>query len=48
MEVKYENSAPDDIPFIVDMKIEMFREFGYDRYLAENAREIIVEDYIEM
>ena len=48
MEVKYDISSPDDIPCIVDMKIEMFREFGYDQYLHKNAREMIVEDYIRM
>ena len=45
MEVKYDNASPEDIAPIVDMKIEMFREFGYDQYLHENAREIIFEDY---
>jgi len=48
MEVKYDIASLDDIPCIVDMKIEMFREFGYDQYLHKNAREIIVEDYIRM
>ena len=45
MEVKYDSASPEDIAPIVDMKIEMFREFGYDNYLHENAREIIFEDY---
>jgi len=45
MEVKYDSASPEDIAPIVDMKIEMFREFGYDQYLHENAREIIFEDY---
>jgi GNAT superfamily N-acetyltransferase len=48
MEVKYDSASPEDIAPIVDMKIEMFREFGYDRYLGENAREIIIEDYSRM
>ena len=48
MEVKYESASPEDIAPIVDMKIEMFREFGYDQYLHENAREIIFEDYSRM
>ena len=48
MEVKYEIASLDDIPCIVEMKIEMFREFGYDQYLGKNAREIIIEDYIRM
>lgn len=45
MEVKYDSASPEDIAPIVDMKIEMFREFGYDKYLHENARKIIFEDY---
>ncbi len=48
MEVKYHSASPEDIAPIVDMKIEMFREFGYDQYLHENAREIIFEDYSRM
>ena len=48
MDVKYGISSLDDIACIVDMKIEMFREFGYDRYLDKNAREIIIEDYRRM
>ena len=48
MEVKYDSASPEDIASIVDMKIEMFREFGYDQYLHENAREIIFEDYSRM
>ena len=48
MEVTYDIASPDDIPCIVDMKIVMFREFGHDQYLHENAREIIVEDYKRM
>ena len=48
MKVKYDIASPGDIACIVDMKIDMFREFGYDRYLAENAREFIVEDYGQM
>ncbi len=48
MEITYEVSSPTDIGCIVDMKLEMFREFCYDKYLAENAREMIVEDYDKM
>jgi len=48
MEVKYEIASQNDLVCIVDMKIEMFREFGYDRYLGENAHEVIVEDYSRM
>jgi len=48
MEVKYDISSPDDIPCIVDMKIEMFREFDYAQYLHKNAREMIIEDYNRM
>ena len=48
MEVKYDSASPEDIAPIIDMKIEMFREFGYDQYLHENAREIIFEDYSRM
>ena len=48
MEVKCDSASPGDIARIVDMKIEMFREFGYDQYLRENAREIIAEDYGRM
>ena len=48
MEVKYNIASPDDIPCIVDMKIEMFREFDYEQYLHKNAREMIVEDYRRM
>ncbi len=45
MEIKYDSASPEDIAPIVDMKIEMLSEFGYDQYLHENAREIIFEDY---
>ena len=48
MEINYDIASPEDIARIVDMKIDMFREFGYDRYLGENAREMIVEDYSRM
>jgi len=48
MEIKYDISSPDDIPHIVDMKLEMFREFDYEQYLHKNAREIIVKDYRRM
>ena len=48
MEVKYNIASPEDIPCIVDMKIEMFREFDYEQYLHENARKMIVEDYRRM
>ena len=48
MKVKYEIASADDIPCIVEMKIDMFREFGYDQYLHKNAREIIIEDYSRM
>jgi GNAT superfamily N-acetyltransferase len=48
MKIDYEIASPDDIPRIVDMKIEMFREFGYDQYLQKNARETIVQDYSRM
>ncbi|MEM7206482.1 MAG: GNAT family N-acetyltransferase [Pseudomonadota bacterium] len=48
MEFKFDIASPDELARIVEMKIEMFREFGYDRYLTENAREIIVEDYSRM
>jgi len=48
MEVKYNIASPDDIACIVDMKIDMFSEFGYDRYLDENAHDIIAQDYSRM
>ena len=48
MEIRFGIASPDDIACIVDMKIEMFREFDFDRYLHENAREIIIEDYSRM
>jgi len=35
MEVKFDSASPEDIAPIVNMKIEMFREFGYDQYLHE-------------
>lgn len=44
MEVKYDIASPDELACIVDMKIEMFREYGYDPYLDENAPDIIAED----
>lgn len=48
MEVNYSVASQDDIPCIVEMKIDMFREFGYDQYLRKNAQEVIVEDYRAM
>lgn len=48
MEIVYEKSSLTDIGCIVNLKIEMFREFGYDSYLAENAHDMIVEDYCRM
>ena len=48
MEIKYDISSPEDILTIVDLKIEMFREFDYEQYLHKNAREMIVEDYCRM
>ncbi len=48
MNVKYETASQADIPRLVDMKIEMFREFGYTEYLHKNAREIIVADYSQL
>jgi len=48
MEVKYDIASSDDIPCIVDMKIEMFREFEYEKYLHKNAHEMIVKDYRRM
>lgn len=48
MEIEYNIASPNEIACIVDMKIEMFREFGYAHYLHKNAREIIVEDYCRM
>ena len=48
MKVKFEPASSDYISRIVDLKLDMFREFGYDKYLAKNAREIIVEDYTRM
>ncbi len=48
MEIKYDIASPDDIPCIVKMKIEMFREFDHSQYLDKNAHEIIVEDYSRM
>ena len=48
MLVKYDIASPGDIPCIVDMKIDMFREFDYTRYLVANARDIIIDDYRQM
>ncbi len=48
MEIIYDVASPDDIACIVDMKIDMFHEFGYDRYLDENASELIFKDYSRM
>ena len=48
MKVKYESAESDHISLIVDLKLDMFREFGYDKHLAKNAREIIIEDYTRM
>lgn len=48
MDIKYDIASSDDIRCIVDMKVDMFREFGYDQYLKENANDIIVEDYGRM
>ncbi|MFT5111971.1 MAG: GNAT superfamily N-acetyltransferase [Parasphingorhabdus sp.] len=48
MDIKYDIASPDDIPRIVDMKIEMFRQFDYVQYLHNNSREIILEDYSRM
>ena len=48
MKIHYEAASPEDIARIVDLKLDMFREFGYDKHLAKNAREIIIEDYLQM
>ena len=48
MKLKYDLASQENIPDIVDLKLDMFREFGYDKHLANNARELIIEDYTQM
>ena len=48
MEIKYDTTSAVDIPHIVELKMDMFCEFGYDKNLGNNAREVIAEDYKRM
>ena len=38
----------DDLPWIVEMKLQMFREAGHFDLLAHNAAELVLEDYRRM
>lgn len=48
MKVKYDIASPDNIARIVDLKLDMFREFGYDQHLIKNVRELINNDYARL
>lgn len=42
------SAAIDDLPVIVEMKLQMFREAGHGELLAWNAGELVLEDYRRM
>jgi GNAT superfamily N-acetyltransferase len=42
------SAAIDDLPAIVEMKLQMFREAGHAKVLAGNAGELVLEDYRRM
>ncbi len=48
MNLEYAIATPDDIPNIVELKIKMFTEFGYEQYLAEDASTLITNDYLKL